>query len=498
MKIIIVFIVMVAINSNAAFTEFYCDNTAGSAGSNVFSGSTSSATPIYSSFSGTWDGTSVFTPTDGSTPANTVTSGDFVSIYTNAVVLTGYIVRVSTVAAGVNGAITCSTASLAGTSPGANTGGMTLRDGGCWHGPGTRDQLGGSGGKTNYFPFDLVAGTLTNTSSQFPRINIKTGTTYNITNAITHSLSGPIRFQGYTTNPGDGGKATIDGGSTGAAYILLTASGANVDFIDLIFSHNGSTSTANGVSLGNECTLNRVVVNNIRNTGIVLSGTADYAIECETYACNSANSVSQAGMSISGNSSTAIRCISHDNTLANTSGFIVSGNGDVLINCISDTNGKDGVTASGVSGVALTSCDFYNNTGSGVDLTGSSSSAIVIQNCNFVKNTAFGINSSGSALRNGFLINNGFGTGTQTNSSGGIGPTAGALMEYGSVTYAADVTPWSDPANGNFSIILSAAKASGRGTFTETAASYSGTIGHPDIGAAQASDTKTTSVTFAQ
>jgi hypothetical protein len=59
------------------------------------------------------------------------------------------------------------------------------------------------------------------------------------------------------------------------------------------------------------------------------------------------------------------------------------------------------------------------------------------------------------------------------------------VIESGTVTYANDVTPWVDPANGDFRINLAAAKGAGRGTFTQTAASYTGTIGYPDIGAAQ-------------
>jgi hypothetical protein len=55
----------------------------------------------------------------------------------------------------------------------------------------------------------------------------------------------------------------------------------------------------------------------------------------------------------------------------------------------------------------------------------------------------------------------------------------------GNVTYANDVTPWTDPANGDFRISLAAAKGAGRGTYTQTAASYAGTVGYPDIGAAQ-------------
>jgi hypothetical protein len=99
-------------------------------------------------------------------------------------------------------------------------------------------------------------------------------------------------------------------------------------------------------------------------------------------------------------------------------------------------------------------------------------------NCNFVKNGGWGVN--GSAV-NTLLVNCGFGSGTQANASG----TSTQAIEQNSVTYASGATPWNDPANGDFRIVAAAARAAGVGTFTQTQASYSGTVGYPDIGAAQ-------------
>ena len=65
-------------------------------------------------------------------------------------------------------------------------------------------------------------------------------------------------------------------------------------------------------------------------------------------------------------------------------------------------------------------------------------------------------------------------------------PSSGSIVEnIGAVTYGANLTPWVDPANGDFRINLAAAKGAGRGTFLQTSASYTGTVGFPDIGAAQ-------------
>ena len=54
------------------------------------------------------------------------------------------------------------------------------------------------------------------------------------------------------------------------------------------------------------------------------------------------------------------------------------------------------------------------------------------------------------------------------------------------MNFASDVTPWVDPANGDFRINLAAAKGAGRGSYTQNAGG--GTVGYPDIGAAQHQD----------
>lgn len=188
--------------------------------------------------------------------------------------------------------------------------------------------------------------------------------------------------------------------------------------------------------------------------------------------------------------STLIRCIAHDNINSNGVGFRATA-AAAFIRCIADSNAGAGLIYSAVTALSVINCDFYNNAADGIDLTGASATQVYVENCNFVNNgtggTGYGINSSGSAVRNGAIVNCGFGAGTEANTTGNIATAAAALTVIGSVTYANDVTPWTAPSTGNFSISLAAAKAAGRGAFTETAASYTGTVGYPDIGAAQSS-----------
>lgn len=464
-----------------AFTEFFCR----SGGSNLNGGGLSTGaepntTPVYSGV-GDSDGTSVFTPSDGSTPASTVTVGDFASVYvTIGATVAVFIGRVTTVAAGVNGAITCSTTAKSGTFPAASAGAHTItcNVGGAWKGPNA----------ASGFPFGFVTSTLTDSSNDSPRINFKNDATYSITAAITHSGNGPIRFQGYTGSPADGGKGIIDGGTSGTSYVLMTVSGTNVDLADMILQHNGATGTANGASFsGSECTIRGCVVNNVLGSGFACSGTSNVFLECEAYTCNTSNTSNAAGFTPTGGTNMLIRCISHDNSGSNNLGFNMSG--AIAINCIADTNGKTGFFLNTGTLDMLYGCDAYNNVGDGADIANAALASFVIENCNFVKNgtggTGYGINSSGSSTaRNGSIRNCGFGSGTQANTTGAIASFTG-INVVGTVTYASGVTPWVDPANGDFRINLATAKNAGRGTFTQTAASYTGTVGYPDIGSAQ-------------
>lgn len=115
-----------------------------------------------------------------------------------------------------------------------------------------------------------------------------------------------------------------------------------------------------------------------------------------------------------------------------------------------------------------------------------SNGMFAVENSNFIENGGWGINKTGIGSLNGRLANNGFGTGTAANASGKY-TGVDALDISGDVDYTPNVTPWTDPANGDFRISLAAAKGTGRGNYTQTQEGYAGTVAFPDIGAAQSS-----------
>src|SRR5262249_22667007 len=127
--------------------------------------------------------------------------------------------------------------------------------------------------------------------------------------------------------------------------------------------------------------------------------------------------------------------------------------------------------------------DFYNNSSDAIKIIASNKDCYWIENNNFIKNTGAGVNNV-STVNAGYVYNCGYGSGTQVNGS----DTLNNFNQSGTVTYASGVTPWVDPANGDFSINLAAAQGAGRGKFTETDSNLSApnTIGYPDIAAAQA------------
>lgn len=453
-------------------------------GGGLASNAEPATTPVYSATNGNWNsGTGIYTPSTGTTPASTVVSGDWAHVFVDGATTPAFIGRVTNVAAGVNGAITISTSAKSGTAPTTAGTGISINVGGAWLGP-----SGASG-----FPFNFATASLQNSSSDRPRINFKNDATYSITAGISATNpSGMIRYQGYSTTFGDLGRAVIDGGTTGTSYILLTVANANVvTYADFVFQNNGATGSADGLRTTNTNaapTFLRVVCHDVRGTGFATSGNFGLLhVECEAYNCNQSNSTGKGGFTSDAALSTCIRCIAHDNTGNGSDGF---GSIRTLINCIADSNGRFGFFL-GSDLEFMVGCDAYNNGSSGIVCNIGGNQSLHIESCNLVKNGAYGIDLQQGAGVNAIVINCGFGSGTQANTSGTVRlPSSGGVAEVvGSVTYAANTLPWVDAANGDFRINLAAAKNAGRGNFMQTAASYAGTIAYPDIGAAQHQDT---------
>ncbi len=451
------------------YTEFYCEST----GSNLNGGSNTGAV-IYTSAAGNWSTvTNVFTPTDGTNPATSgVRPGQFASIYvTIGATVAVFIARIISVVDAANGGITVDATAKAGTAPTTASGTLTIKVGGAWQGPNA-----GTG-----FPISLPG--MCNAKDfpgHLPRINMKNDAPYSITTgiAVGNPQGAPLTIQGYTSTPGDLGKATIDGGTS--TILLLNDNGIpSVTLIDLIVQNNGTTGTNNGFSSTGGNQLIRCVANNVRGNGF-FTGSSAQLIECEAYACNGSNTAGAGGFNLT-STSVASSCISHDNLGSNNDGFVLTLANLLLINCISSRNGRHGYAGTHTTQFRLLNCDAYYNGQDGYRCSQTTTSAdSVVRNCNFVKNGGYGINGTFTTGRwTGLVDNCAFSGGALTNNTD-------QLIISNSRSYPPDVTPWLDPTTGKFNINLAAAIGTGRGAFSTTAPGYGPTVGYPDIGAAPA------------
>lgn len=440
-----------------AFTEFFCR----SGGSNLNGGGLSTGaepptTAAYTSTNGAWSTTThKFTPSDGSNPSLTVSVGDWASIYIDGASVAVCTARVTAVTNAVNGDITVSGASFAGAFPTTSATTRSIKVGGAWKGP----------NGTDMFPFTMASMSgMTDASSNKPRINLKNDQTYSVTATLTIG-SGSV-VQGYSSTVDDLGKATIDGGTTGASYNLVSFSSSGMVIRDLIIQNNGATGNQTGLAVtgGGQC--HRVVVNSVRGYGISVSSGSGL-IECEVYSANQNNTL--AGINCASTGLALVRCISHNN---NGAGFQGSG---TFAQCISDTNTGAGFSISSLA--FLEGCVAYNNSGAGITVTGGSSFNH-FENCLAVNNGTYGLSTTTAiglaAINCGF-----FGNTTAATSYASGTP----VYESGTITLAAD--PFVDAPNGDFSLNTAETIGTGRGKFTQTAASYTGTESFTDLGSAQ-------------
>lgn len=461
------------------YTEFYCD---ASNGSNLYSGSTTNASPYTKTAGNYVSATRVYTVQDGTNPSLSVNVGDYASVYADgASAPTGWVSQVTAVQNATNGTITMSGIIKIGNSPADGTGNRTIVVGGPWKGPNA----------ASGFPFttSTLSGLQTTATNRL-RINMKNNATYSITSAYTPSTSGSAyTVQGYSSTVGDGGRATISGGTSTNTVLSGLGIGGTV-YADLIFTTTFASSSSDLVTAGNQSvTFYRCVFSGSRGNGFNSATAGTYVfIECEAFGNNTSNTSSKAGFT---NSTPAFysRCYSHDNTGSNSSGWIVGAGGTMFISCIADTNGKFGIsfnTGGPTSpGFFVSNCDFYNNGSDGINIASADGANYWIENSNFIKNGGAGINNASTTTESGYVFNCGYGAGTQANTNA---DTLGELIKTGTVTYASNVTPWVAPTTGNFSLdtTVTSGLGAGRGAFTETDGTNTGTVGYPDIGAAQA------------
>jgi hypothetical protein len=313
------------------------------------------------------------------------------------------------------------------------------------------------------------------------------GLTNSITAAMSHTLAGPITFQGYTNTPGDGGRCVIDGGTTGASFLMLTFNAADGNLFDFIFQNNGLTGSAGGISLGGaRGYFGRVTVQDVRGNGVTGNANNQFYDEVAVMRVNQSTNANGGAFFIN----TAgyydfNRCSAISNWTSTSSGWnTATGNGRTwgLHWCISAYNGAHGAKADTGQNDYCTAdhCDFYFNAGDGISQdAGTGPSKMRIVNCNFVSNGVYGIGKTDTATTTIYLENNGF----RGNGTAEVDPDYTAagmtLIERNRISYTS--MPYVNPQQWNFNANTSESKNTARagyGTFTNT-------VPYLDIGASR-------------
>jgi hypothetical protein len=462
-----------------SYTNFCCRSGGSNLNAGTRTGDTTepgtSADLTYTG--GSWvSGTRVFTVASGDPVADGVVVGDYAALDTggSSAALIGRVTARTSTTITIN-------ATFAGANPSNGT--YTLRIGGAFEGP---------AGAVS-FPFGLANGNagLVNANGDRVRYNFKNNAAFSISAAMTHNISnGPVVFQGYSTNYGDGGISHIQGPATGSSFVHLTSNTAGICLVDMEFSRNGDSGSSNCLSLsGPGVLLLRVVVHDVRGSGFAIGSAASALVECEAYGCNQSNAANQSGFNLS-STSTAVRCIASNNTGSNTSGFYsAAGNNDaVFVDCIASENENKGFLVTS-NHQHFFNCVAYFNGSDGIFASGVGS--LYIENCILLRNGGYGINGN-SAAKEGFIINCGYGSGAGlANTSGNTGGIR-SVVSIGDITITAD--PWVNAASGDFRLNNTAGggallRGTGRGYFLQTESGQSGTVSYPDVGAVQHEET---------
>ena len=460
------------------YQEMYCD---AANGNNTYSGDTTEVSPVvatngaYTQGGGAGGTSDLFAAASG-TPFSARQVGQLFAIMNDGGTIATQISRILAInGGGASVDLGNGVTNMLGARHATAANGVTGTCGGPHKGP----------NGTSIFPFTLTnRATFTDANGNRIWTTLFNNATYSMTGAGGSAVAGPYGIGGATTTPRDGGRAIIDGGTSGASYTLLTFGSGVVEDVEI--RNNGDTGSATLV-VGTGTIFRRCSLHD--SAGSLLSISASCITEnCDFYAANKNNTAATPAilMSASNAGLSSERCEFHDNTGSNTNAITASTTvrNLTLHNCIFDSNGRDAIEVSATGSLILdiSECDFYDNGKDAVEWSSSTTGQVLIQNSNFGRNVN-DVNLSGSTNTTFTISSCGFCSGADASTA----PTTGlgfAEIE-GSITYTSPTNPWRDPANGDFTIVHSLAKGKGRGTFLATQAGYTGQTGYPDVGAAQ-------------
>ncbi len=355
-----------------SYSEFYMNTLTGA--SNLNAGSTTSDvgggsdSPAYTSTGGNFDGTSIFTPTDGQTTSSHVNVGDWVALYNTGDTVCRAIAQVQTVGAGTNGTITIDTTTKMGTVPTSNSGSRACRAGGAWNSLALAVS-----------PGVLAIGSTIPTSM---RVNIKAATYSTGSVAASLQLVGTatkqMMYRGYKTTPGDQDTNNVPVLGTDVPYFTFTSGGITLGGGHCKWMNIGSTcSTFAGHAVNvtgvSTTVLNCIITNTNANASANAINTQqndDMVIGCYLSA-----------------TTTASRCVECNSAGAYWVGNTIVGgiigllhqtSGSIISNVFYGQAGDAMQVNSGPLTIAMNS--VYSPTGNGINITTVNASGVLISN----------------------------------------------------------------------------------------------------------------------
>ncbi len=475
-----------------SYTEFTCRAGGNNLNAGTFSGITEEGVnPLLIFTSGTWlNSIRRFTVPVASGDPRTlgVTTGCFVSIYSNTPHITG---------AGIIGQVSGITATdislhasyWAGNSgnaivpSGANA--TTMRVGGAWQGPNGRDM----------FPFGTVSLSALRMAAYqgvgigqcWPRINFKNDQIYTMATGINHA-PGDINWQGYSGTFGDFGRATFQFATTSGNFNSINFVGGNNYIADINIYNNGSVGTANYLLQG-PAVAERIIATGSRAFAFGAGANISLFIDCIAMNNNTTNTASVGAFNSAINGTTYLRCVAINN---NRVGFLSSRQCS-LLNCISAFNTEQGALFTlGAAGYnTIQNCTFYRNGRDAIRANATNANAVsylYIQSCDFIHNSGHAAIVSGASRPHVLFVYNCLvATGTFGNTKYPVHPGTGlASVKYdgfGMSTYPLNIQPYAYPSGGNFTQLSPLARNSGYCTFLEASPRFTGTIAYDNVGA---------------
>lgn len=252
-------------------------------------------------------------------------------------------------------------------------------------------------------------------------VHVKASATYGETATIdtAGSQAGGIRFEGYTSTPGDGGQATIDGASTRANCLATTlASNTNTYYVFKNFIFTGAT--GDGVSLGNcrSVAFKNCIAHSNGGEGFLCNNSACTFFLCTAY--SNGNAATEYGFHV-GVSGALVACQAYSNY---SGGILAAGVAHIAV--LAYNNGQSGTSGynirdSGATSVVVANCTIDGNSvnnQTGIDLNGSVRSLVCVNNIIYGCDGTSGVGMSwGAAIGQLAVSENNLVNGNTTNYS---------------------------------------------------------------------------------